>query len=75
MELDLYDTISVPPRVCRGFTNISNYDGILQVIISGGVHDLNDIDFATVCGERIEAIQPGLVKEFEKTGLTFTAGK
>ena len=75
VELDLYDTISVPPRVCRGFTNISNDDGILQVIISGGVHDLNDIDFATICGERIEAIQPGLVKEFEKTGLTFTAGK
>ena len=75
VELDLYDTISVPPRVCRGFTNISNDDGILQVIISGGIHDLNDIDFATICGERIEAIQPGLVKEFEKTGLTFTAGK
>ena len=75
VELDLYDTISVPPRVCRGFTNISNDDGILQVIISGGVHDLNDIDFATICGQRIEAIRPGLVKEFEKTGLTFTAGK
>ncbi len=75
MELDLYDTISVPPGVCRGFRNISEEEGILQVIISGGVHDMNDIDFARVCGERIEEIQPGLTKEFEKTGLTFTAGK
>ena len=75
LELDLYDTISVPPGVCRGFTNISEDEGLLQVIISGGVHDMNDIDFATVCGEQIDAIRPGLRQEFEKTGLTFTAGK
>ena len=75
LELELYDTISVPPGVCRGFTNISDEEGLLQVIISGGVHDMNDIDFATVCGEQIDAIRPGLKQEFEKTGLTFTAGK
>lgn len=75
VELDLFDTISVPPGVCRGFTNISDEEGILQVIISGGVHDMNDIDFATVCAERIEAIGSGLVETFQKTGLTFTAGK
>ena len=75
LELGLYDTISVPPGVCRGFTNISDEEGLLQVIISGGVHDMNDIDFATVCGEQIDAIRPGLKQEFEKTGLTFTAGK
>ncbi len=75
LELDLYDTVSVPPGVCRGFTNISDEEGLLQVIISGGVHDMNDIDFATVCGDRIDAIRPGLKQEFEKTGLTFTAGK
>ena len=75
LELGLYDTISVPPGVCRGFTNISDEEGLLQVIISGGVHDMNDIDFAKVCGEQIDAISPGLKQEFEKTGLTFTAGK
>ncbi|MEK9725013.1 MAG: cupin domain-containing protein [Rhodospirillaceae bacterium] len=75
VELGLHDTISVPPGVCRGFTNISDEEGLLQVIISGGVHDLNDIDFAVAAAERIEAIRPGLVKEFEKTGFTFTAGK
>ena len=75
VELDLYDTISVPPGVCRGFRNISDEEGILQVIISGGVHDMNDIDFAKICAKRIESIKTGLTKEFEKTGLTFSAGK
>ena len=73
VELDQFDTISVPPGVCRGFRNISEEEGILQVIISGGVHDLSDIDFAIKVAEEIEAIQPGLVKEFEKSGFTFTA--
>ncbi|MEE2745500.1 MAG: cupin domain-containing protein, partial [Pseudomonadota bacterium] len=75
VELDLYDTISVPPGVCRGFTNISDVDGILQVIISGGTHDMNDIDFTADCGEQIESIQDGLLDRFKETGFTFTAGK
>ena len=75
VELEPFDTISVPPGVCRGFRNIADVEGILQVIISGGVHDLNDIDFALKVALEIEAIQPGLVKEFEKTGFTFTAGE
>jgi quercetin dioxygenase-like cupin family protein len=75
LELGLYDTVSVPPGVCRGFRNISDDEGILQVVISGGVHDMNDIDFAVSCADEIEAIQPGLVKEFEKTGVTFTASR
>ena len=74
IELGLYDTISVPPGVCRGFTNISGEDGILQVIISGGVHDMNDIDFSADCAKSIEMIQPGLLDKFRKTGFTFTAG-
>ena len=43
LELGLFDTISVPPGVCRAFRNIGNGEGILQVIISGGVHDRNDL--------------------------------
>ena len=58
-----------------GFRNISEEEGILQVVISSGVHDLNEIDFAPKAAEEIEAIQRGLVAEFEKTALTFTAGK
>ena len=74
VELNRFDTISVPPGVCRGFTNVSDEEGILQVIISGGIHDLNDIDFSPKAAAQIEAVGPGLVEEFEKTGLTFTAG-
>lgn len=74
VELDQFDTISVPPGVCRGFRNIGDTEGILQVVISGGVHDLNDIDFAVKAAEEIEAIKPGTLKEFEKVGFTFTAG-
>ncbi len=74
VELNRFDTISVPPGVCRGFRNIADEEGILQVIISGDVHDLNDIDFVVKVAEEIEAIRPGLVQEFEKSGFTFTAG-
>jgi len=75
LELGRFDTIAVPPGVCRGFRNIGEDEGILQVIISGGVHDLNDIDFAPKCADEIETIKPGLLKTFEDTGLTFTASK
>ncbi len=73
--LDLYDTVSVPPKVCRAFRNISDEDGILQVVITGGVHDISDIDFAPAAAHEIEAIGPGILDEIKKTGLTFTAGQ
>jgi quercetin dioxygenase-like cupin family protein len=74
-ELALYDTVSFPPGVCRAFRNIGNEEGILQVIITGGVHDMNDIDFAEDAKRRIEAVGKGLSREFERVGFTFTAGK
>jgi quercetin dioxygenase-like cupin family protein len=73
--LELYDTISFPPGVCRSFRNISDDEGILQVIITGGVHDMSDIDFAPEAKRQIEAVRPGLAAEFEKVGFTFTAGR
>jgi quercetin dioxygenase-like cupin family protein len=73
--LELYDTISFPPRVCRSFRNIGDGEGILQVIITGGVHDMSDIDFAPQAKRQIEAVRPGLAAEFEKVGFTFTAGR
>jgi len=45
------------------------------VIITGGVHDMSDIDFSAKAREQIEAVRPGLAAEFEKTGFTFTAGR
>ena len=73
--LELLDTVSFPPGVCRAFRNIGDDEGILQVIITGGVHDMTDIDFSEDAKARIEAVGRGLSKEFEKAGFSFTAGK
>lgn len=73
--LELFDTVSFPPGVCRAFRNIGDGEGILQVIITGGVHDMTDIDFSEDARARIEAVGRGLSGEFEKAGFTFTAGK
>jgi quercetin dioxygenase-like cupin family protein len=73
--LEQFDTISFPPGVCRAFRNIGSEEGILQVIITGGVHDMNDIDFAPQARDEIERVRPGLAAEFEKAGFTFTAGR
>jgi len=73
--LELFDTVSFPPGVCRAFRNIGADEGILQVIITGGVHDMTDIDFSEDARRSIEAIAPGSSREFEKAGFSFTAGK
>jgi hypothetical protein len=73
--LELYDTVSFPPGVCRAFRNIGEEEGILQVIITGGVHDMTDIDFSEKAKAEIEAVRAGLAAEFEKVGFTFTAGR
>jgi quercetin dioxygenase-like cupin family protein len=73
-ELGRFDTVSFPPGVCRAFRNIGSEEGILQVLITGGVHDMTDIDFSADAKQRIEAVGPGLSREFEKAGFSFTAG-
>ena len=73
--LGLYDTVSFPPGVCRAFRNVGEEEGILQVIITGGVHDMTDIAFSEAARRQIEAVRPGLAAEFEKVGFSFTAGK
>jgi quercetin dioxygenase-like cupin family protein len=72
--LECFDTVSFPPGVCRAFRNIGDGEGILQVLITGGVHDMTDIDFSEDAKKRIEAVGRGLSKEFEKAGFRFTAG-
>ena len=71
--LRTFDTISVPPGVCRAFRNIGREEGILQVIITGGVHDMTDIAFSPDARRAIEAVRPGLAAEFERIGFTFDA--
>jgi len=73
--LEEFDTVSVPPGVCRAFRNVGDLDGILQVLITGGVHDMQDIDFARQVAGQLEAIDPAARAYFEKAGFTFTASK
>jgi quercetin dioxygenase-like cupin family protein len=73
--LELYDTVSFPPGVCRAFRNVGDDEGILQAIITGGVHDMNDIAFTESAKREIDAVRPGLSAEFEKAGFTFNAGR
>ena len=75
IELDLFDTVSVPPGVCRAFRNISNEEGVLQVVITGGVHDMTDIDFPETIGQQLDKFGGDVRWQFEELGFTFTAGK
>lgn len=70
-----FDTISFPPGVCRAFRNLGSEEGILQVLITGGVHDMNDIAFTESARREIEAVRAGLAAEFEKAGFTFNASE
>ena len=74
VELEEFDTMSLPPGVCRGFRNIGDDDGILQVIISGGVHDMTDIDYPKTTAKQLAAFGDDVVAQFEARGMTFTAG-
>jgi mannose-6-phosphate isomerase-like protein (cupin superfamily) len=74
LTLKKYDTISIPPGVCRSFTNVGKEEGPLQVIISGGVHDMNDISFTPYAAQEMNELEPNLSKKFEKIGFKFDAG-
>lgn len=58
-------------KVYRAFRNIGTTDGLLQVIITGGVHDMNDIAFSSQEGARLDAIAPQARKTFEALGFRF----
>ena len=73
--LEKFDTISVPPGVCRAFRNIGDDEGILQVLISGGVHDMQDIDFSHPIADKLGAISPNALAYFKDVGFTFNAGR
>lgn len=75
IELGLYDTISVPPRVMRRFVNISNETGLLYVILQGGERGLRDVEFAPGVGESLrERFGDKVMCELESIGYSFTAG-
>jgi quercetin dioxygenase-like cupin family protein len=73
--LEKFDTLSVPPGVCRAFRNVSDEEGLLQAVITGDAGDMHDIDFARVIGQRLDDIGPAVRAAFEKVGFTFTASR
>ncbi len=75
LVLDEFDVLSVPPEVCRAFRNISKEEGVLQVIITGGVHDMQDIDMSPGAGRKIEEMDPEAYAEIADERFTFTAGE
>ena len=75
LVLEQFDTISIPPGVCRAFRNVGAVEAILQVIITGGVHDMTDIAFSGHAAAAIEAAAPGALKHFTEAGFRFDAGQ
>lgn len=71
VTLEPFDTFSVPPRVCRAFRNVSDEEGVLQVIITGGVHDQNDIVFPDRTAKQIVAHGSEYLAYFKAQGLVF----
>ena len=71
--LEAFDTFSVPPGLYRGFRNIGNETGLLQVIITGGVHDRNDIVFAPSIAAALAAEGGEHLQRFKDMGLEFAA--
>lgn len=70
--LEEFDTLSVPPGVFRAFKHIGEGEGVLQVLISGGVHDSRDIIFPKSTADEISAIDPSYLEFFrERAGLYF----
>jgi mannose-6-phosphate isomerase-like protein (cupin superfamily) len=69
--LEPFDTFSVPPAVCRAFRNIGDEEGVLQVIITGGTHDRNDIVFPKNTANEIAAHAPSYLAYFKELGLHF----
>jgi quercetin dioxygenase-like cupin family protein len=72
--LEELDTISVPPRVVRGFENAGETEGYLQVLITGGVHDMNDIALRPSLATQLKAYGPEVLEEVSRTGIRFDAG-
>ena len=64
LVLKMHDTISIPLV----------YVDLLQIIITGGVHDMNDISFTPFAISQMEKIEPNLSKKFEDVGFKFNAG-
>ncbi len=72
VQLNQFDVLSVPPGVHRAFTNVGDEEGVLQVVISVGVHDAKDVVFPQYTADKIAEHGMEYLTFFkEKTGLDF----
>lgn len=73
--LEPYDTLAYPPGVCRTFRNISDENAYILVLISGGVHDMDDLSFRPELGDVIaEEFGEDVRLHTEEIGFRFNAG-
>ena len=75
VTLDKFDVVSFPPGFCRAFRNAGDEEGIMQVLITGGTSDMNDIDFRPEVAQALKEKSPDLLTTLEQRGMTFTAGQ
>jgi uncharacterized RmlC-like cupin family protein len=73
VELERFDMISIPPGVCRDFTNIGDTTAYLLVLITGeSEEDYNDIAFAPADSEIFRKRFGGAVAQrLETIGFSF----
>jgi quercetin dioxygenase-like cupin family protein len=72
--LNKWDTLSCPPGVCRGFRNVNSKESVLLTVITGGVHDRDDVSLPPSVAAQLNTIGPDMAAAFEKIGLRFDAG-
>ena len=71
VELAPFDTVRVPPGVQRAFRNVSAGTGLLQVLITGGTNDANDITFPPSVEAKLRAIGAGVPDALRRQGFGF----
>lgn len=71
VTLDPFDVLSVPPGIARAFRNVGTAEGLLQVIITGGQHDVNDITFPARTAKAIAGHGEQYLAYFQSKGLFF----
>ena len=74
ITLDPFDLIAVPPGVGRQFTNVSDSDALLLVLVQGE-EGLNDIYYAPAVGQQIvDRFGAPAKSAFERIGFSFEMG-
>jgi uncharacterized RmlC-like cupin family protein len=74
--LEEFDLVAVPPNVSRAFTNVTDQDAYLLVMIQGGNDDLNDVAYSPEVAQQItQRFGPQVKERFETVlGWNFEAG-